>query len=198
MRCIAPRRAPSPHFHEIFNLLRHDVLTLMKRMFLLLCFLLSCICLQPAHAQSTIFVTRHADRYGTEPDPSLTPTGEKQSQALAQLLSDANVRHIFTTELVRTQQTAAPLARLTGITPVTVPQQNFDELITKVRASLQPNQSILVVGHRATVPKIVHALTGKDIPPLGSAEYGCLIAITLFPDGHSSVVTLRYAPSPTS
>jgi broad specificity phosphatase PhoE len=186
------------HFHEIFTSLRHDVLTLMKRMLPLLCFLLSCICLQATHAQSTIFVSRHADRYGIEPDPSLTPTGEKQAQALAQLLSDANVRHIFTTELIRTQQTASPLARLAHVTPVTVPQQNFDELITKVRASLQPNQSILVVGHRATVPKIVHAFTGKDIPPLGSGEYGRLIAITLFPEGRSSVVTLRYASSPTN
>lgn len=164
----------------------------------LLCFLVSCICLHAVHAQSTIFVTRHADRYGTEPDPSLTPTGEKQAQALAQLLSDANVRHIFTTEFIRTQQTAAPLARLASITPVTVPQQRFDDLITKVRQSLQPNQSILVVGHRTIVPEIVHALTGKDISPLGSGEYGRLIAITLFPDGRSSVVTLRYAPSPTN
>jgi phosphohistidine phosphatase SixA len=170
------------------------VFTPMKRTLLLLCFLLFGACLQAAHAQSTIFVSRHADRYGSEPDPSLTPAGEKQAKALAQLLCEANVRHIFTTELIRTRQTAEPLARLIQVTPEAVPQANFDELIQKVRAALQPNQSILVVGHRETVPKIVHVLTGKEIAPIRGDEYGRLIAITMFPDGSSSVVTLRYAP----
>lgn len=63
-----------------------------------------------ARAQSTIFVTRHADRYGTEPDPSLTPKEEQQARSLAQLFFDAKIKHIFTTELIRTQETAAPLA----------------------------------------------------------------------------------------
>jgi broad specificity phosphatase PhoE len=161
-----------------------------------LCFLLLFNHPHVAKAQSTIFVTRHADRYGTEPDPSLTPKGEQQARSLAELLSDANIKHIFTTELVRTQETAAPLAHQTGIVPVVVPQSGFDDLIARIRGSLQPNESILVVGHRATVPKIVHALTGKDIPSLGSGEYGRLVAITLFSNGTSSVVTLRYAPLP--
>jgi len=150
----------------------------------------------PANAQSTIFVTRHADRYGTEPDPALTPKGEEQARSLAQLLSDANVKHIFTTELIRTQETAAPLAHKANVVPVVVPQDNFDKLVAKIRSSLKPNESILVVGHRATVPKIVHALTGKDIDPLRSDEYGRLIAITLMPNGAANVVTFRYASFP--
>jgi phosphohistidine phosphatase SixA len=112
------------------------------------------------------------------------------------MLSDANIKHIFTTELIRTQQTVAPLAHQANVTPVVIPQDNFDELISQVRRSMQPNESILIAGHRATVPKIVHALTGKDIPPLGSSEYGRLIVITLFPNGTSSVLTFRYAPKP--
>lgn len=160
------------------------------------CLLIFCSHFHIAQAQSTIFITRHADRYRTEPDPSLTPKGEEQARSLAQLLSDAKIKHIFTTELIRTQETAAPLAHQTNIVPVVVPQNDIDELIRKIRNSLRPDESILVVGHRASVPKILHALTGKDVPPLGSAEYGRLIAITLLPDGSSSVVTLRYAPQP--
>lgn len=130
-----------------------------------------------AQAQSTIFVTRHADRYGTEPDPDLTPKGEGQARLLAQLLSDANVKHIFTTELTRTRETAAPLAHQANVVPVVVPQANFDELIVKVRGAVRPNESILIVGHRASVPGIVRALTGKDVPPLGSGEYGRLMQL---------------------
>jgi phosphohistidine phosphatase SixA len=144
-----------------------------------------------AHAQSTVFVTRHEDRGGEEPDPSLTAKGRCQADALAGLLADAKVTQIYTTNLLRTQQTAAPLARLTGVKPVVVDQADFDSLIAKIRGTLRPGESTLVVGHRASVPRIVKALTGQDIAPLGSGEYTRLIAITLFPDGHASVVTLR-------
>ena len=164
--------------------------------FPLLCLLFFSDRCYTAQAQSTIFVTRHADRYGAEPDPALTPKGEEQARSLARLLSNANVKHIFTTELVRTQETAAPLAHQIHIVPDVVPQDHFEDLIKKIQGSLRANESILVVGHRATVPRIVHVLTGKDIPPLGSGEYGRLIAITVMPNGGTSVVTLRYT-SPT-
>jgi phosphohistidine phosphatase SixA len=142
--------------------------------------------------QSTIFVSRHADRFGTEPDPSLTPAGMKQAQALARLLASANIRHIYTTELLRTRQTAAPTARDANVQPVVISQTHFEELIASIRASARPNESTLVVGHRQTVPKIVKALTGRDIPALGSNEYGRLLVVTIWPDGSSSVVTLHH------
>ena len=163
------------------------------RIFSVLCLLFFGVHGSIALAQSTIFVTRHADRYGTEPDPALTPKGEEQARSLAQLLSDANVKHIFTTELMRTQETAAPLAHQIHVVPDVVPQDHFEELIQEIRRSMRADESILVVGHRATVPRIVHALTGRDIPPLGSGEYGRLIAITVMPNGSTSVITLRYA-----
>ena len=71
-------------------------------------------------AQSTVFVVRHADRYGAEPDPDITPEGQREAVALAKLLADAKVTHIYTTELVRTQQTAAPTAKEFGVTPAIV------------------------------------------------------------------------------
>jgi broad specificity phosphatase PhoE len=144
-------------------------------------------------AQSTIFVSRHADRYGTEPDPAITPLGEKQAEALGRMLVAANVKHIYATEFIRTQQTAAPTASRAKVKPVIVKQDDLEGLISQIRATLRPDESTLVVSHRASVPRIVKALTGKDIEPLTASEYGRLIAVTLFPDGKSSVVTLRYA-----
>lgn len=144
-----------------------------------------------ASAQATIFVSRHADREAPEPDPPLTANGRCQAEALADLLADANIKHIYTTDLIRTQQTAAPTAKRTNVTPVVIAQTDFDGLIAKVRATAAASEATLVVGHRATVPRIVKALSGREIPPLGSGEYTRLVAITLFPDGRTSVVTLR-------
>ena len=143
-------------------------------------------------AQSTVFVVRHADRYGTEPDPDITPEGQRQAAALARLLVEAKITHIYTTELVRTQQTAAPTAKQFGVTPVTVSSEKPDELIQKIQSTLKAGEATLVVGHRASVPKIVKALTGQTVTPLEVGEFDRLEVVTLFPDGKSSVVLLRY------
>jgi broad specificity phosphatase PhoE len=143
-------------------------------------------------AQSTVFVVRHADRYGTEPDPDITPEGRREAASLAKLLADAKITHIYTTELVRTQQTAAPTAKEFGVTPVIVSSERPDELIRRIRSTLRDGEATLVVGHRGSVPKIVKALTGRDVTPLKVGEYDRLEVVTLFPDGKSSVVLLRY------
>ncbi len=145
-----------------------------------------------AFGQSTVFVVRHADRYGTEPDPDITPEGRREADALAKLLADAKIKHVYTTELVRTQQTAAPTAKEFGISPVVVNSKEPEELIRQVQATLKDGEATLVVGHRATVPAIVKALTGKTVTPLEVGEFDRLEVVTLFPDGRSSVVILRY------
>lgn len=143
-------------------------------------------------AQSTVFVVRHADRYGTEPDPDITPEGQRQAAALARLLADTKITHIYTTELVRTQQTAAPTAKQFGVTPVIVSSEKPNELIRQIQSTLKSGEATLVVGHRASVPAIVKALTGQTVTPLEVGEYDRLEVVTLFPDGRSSVVLLRY------
>lgn len=122
----------------------------------------------------------------------LTPLGLRQAEELGGLLADAGVKHIYTTELTRTRQTAAPTAKRAGVTPAVVDQKDFAGLIAKVRATLRDGEATLVVGHRATVPRIVRALSGREIPPLAFDEFTRLIAITLWADGHVSVVTLRF------
>lgn len=138
-----------------------------------------------------IFVSRHADREAPEPDPPLTAKGRCQAEALAEMLADAGIKHIYTSDTIRTQQTAAPTAKQTGATPTVVPQADFDGLIARIRTTARPGETTLVVGHRGTVPRIVKALTGQEIPPLDVGEYTRLLVVTLFPDGNSSVVTLR-------
>lgn len=147
-------------------------------------------------AQSTVFVVRHADRGPEEPDAHPIPEGFRKADELAAVLSDANLRHIYTTDTTRTQQTAAPTAKQTGLTPVVVAQKDFDGLIAAIRSTLRDGEATLAVGHRSTVPKIVKALSGKDISALASGEFTRLVVVTLFPDGRSSVVTLRYGVTP--
>lgn len=145
----------------------------------------------PATRETVIFVSRHAEREAPEPDPPLTAKGRCQAAALAELLADAGIKHIYTSDTIRTQETAAPTAKRASLVSTVVPQGDFDGLIAKVRATARPGEATLVVGHRASVPQIVKALTGQDIAPLEAGEYTRLLVVTLFPEGKASVVTLR-------
>ena len=55
------------------------------------------------------------------PDPGLTPHGRAQAAAVAPRIAAAGVDAIYVSPYRRSQETAAPLARLTGIAPVTLP-----------------------------------------------------------------------------
>jgi probable phosphoglycerate mutase len=55
-------------------------------------------------------------------DPSLSELGQAQAERVAERLRDVDVAALFVTTLVRTSQTAAPLARLLGLEPVVVPE----------------------------------------------------------------------------
>ena len=145
-----------------------------------------------AWAQSTVFVVRHADRYSTEPDPSITPEGQRQAASLALLLADTHITRIFISEALRTRQTAAPTAERFRLMPISIVASNQEELIRQVRGGLREGEATLIVGHRGTVPKIVKALSGKDVPPLAVDEYDRLQVVTLLSHGASSVLTLRF------
>src|SRR5690348_14127274 len=92
----------------------------MKRKFLLM-LLLAVFC-QTALAQddfkpTTVFLVRHAEKEA-EPkqDPPLTKAGVARSQELARLLGAANIKAIYTSQFIRTKQTAEPLTAKTGVT----------------------------------------------------------------------------------
>jgi probable phosphoglycerate mutase len=55
-------------------------------------------------------------------DPPLAPEGERQAQAVAEWLAGERFAGLFVTPLRRTAQTAAPLAALSGLEPVVVPE----------------------------------------------------------------------------
>ncbi len=159
-----------------------------KIFFTLICGLL----LLPFSTQGqTIFIVRHAERIG-EPDPPLNEKGRQRAEALARLLADANIHYFYTSDTIRARQTAEPTAARAKRSIEIVEQKAFDDLIGKVRATLDVRYATLVVGHRETVPRIVKALGGGEIEPLRADEHDRLLVLTILPSGEARVITLRY------
>jgi phosphohistidine phosphatase SixA len=148
-----------------------------------------------AHAQNvrTIFLVRHADKVSDETDALLSDAGHRRAECLASTLADAHIQEIFTSDLQRTQQTAAPLAEQLHLKLVAIPLSKVDDLIAAIRSSKAAN--VLVVWHDATLPKILSALGAPEIPPIAHTEYDRFFILTL--DGNEKhpdprLTVLRY------
>ena len=159
----------------------------MMRLFLPL--LLSGLLAASAAAESAVFIVRHAEK--TESggnDPDLSQAGRGRAESLASFLKDAGITAIYTTEFKRTQETAAPLAKLIGIQVTKVPGKSMAELVRKLRAL--GNGNALVVGHSNTIPSLIKAL-GIDTPiKIGDKDYDNLFVVIL--DKKARLLHLHY------
>lgn len=138
------------------------------------------IVLVMASCQHTYYVVRHAEKQLTpqQSNPPLTANGEAMAQHLKQLLQDKKIKHIFSTNTVRTTATAAPLAQAIGVTTELYGPKPDSAFIQKLK---KLKHNTLVVGHSNTVDDIVNALSNstKISGDLDETDYGGLYVVTV-------------------
>lgn len=176
----------------------------MKHLFLHAVFPALLLC-QMATAQQnvrTVFLVRHAEKASTAADAPLSPEGEKRAECLATTLKDAGIKQIYVTDVLRTQQTAAPLAKALKIKPTILPAKDSNGLIKNLAYTGGGN--ILVVGHSDTVPFVIARLQGGTVTPIGENEYDRMFVMTVAEAAGMPAVTLHYCsasspakPAPT-
>lgn len=147
----------------------------------------------PSTAPATVvLVVRHAERAPGSGDPPISEIGRARARALAEIGTAAGVNVVITTQLQRTRQTAEPLVRAMGITPVVIATQpDIAKHAAEIAAAVRQHsgRTILVVGHSNTVPAIVAALGGPKLPDLCDADYDSLFTVVI--DAEGGVRTLR-------
>ena len=150
----------------------------------------------PVAAQPpTVFLVRHAERAdstpGTSPamaaDPDLSEAGRARAESLAVALKDANITAIYVTEFKRTQQTAAPLAKVLGLTVKIVTSKSTPELLKQLQAS---KGNVLVVGHSNSVPDVIKGLGVTAPVTIGDNEFDNMFLVTRGPA--ASLLRLHY------
>jgi broad specificity phosphatase PhoE len=159
----------------------------------------------PAESERTVvYVVRHAEK-ATEPrrDPGLTPAGEERAEALASTLAGARLTGIVTSQFKRTRATAAPVARATGLEPLTIRYRPGEMEVhgEAVAATIRERYGggiVLVVGHSDTVPAIVRALGGPVIERLCEpTEYASFFMLVVDGDAPASLTRSGYGrPNP--
>ena len=149
----------------------------------------------PAAAQQTVFLVRHAERADTSPgvsptmaaDPDLSEAGRARAESLASALKDARITAIYATEFKRTQQTAAPLAKILGLTVKVVTSKSAADLLKQLKAE---KGNVLVVGHSNTVPGVIKAIGVATPVTIGDDEFDNMFLVST--GTQPSVVRLHY------
>jgi broad specificity phosphatase PhoE len=138
---------------------------------LIFIFLVSC-------TSTKIFFVRHAEKsVVSKVDPPLTPEGEKRAIDLAKILKGKKIKHIYSTQTIRTVSTAKPLSEILSIPIDLYANDTMPKFLYRL---LESGENALVVGHSNTVLKMIEELdlrpVKKEIP---DAEYDNLFVVYL-------------------
>lgn len=135
-----------------------------------------------------IYLVRHAEKVDDSQDPPLSQAGKDRADLLADLLQDAGITAIWSTEFKRSLATAMPLASRLGLD---VRSYDPTQLPAFAAILLQTPGRHLVVGHSNTTPPLVQALGGDPHGAIKDSEYDRLYTIVAS-GGQATTVLLRF------
>ncbi len=162
----------------------------------------------PAFGQSTeaptvVMVLRHAEpvmpAMGQErdPDPSLNEAGRQRAQSLIDVVGDAGVTAIYSSQFKRTQETVAPLAAHLGI-PVTTAEvsratlDTYPKQLAETILAEHRGETVVVVNHSNTTPLIVEALGGVPVPEITEDEFDHFLIVIIPASGPIRTIRAQY------
>ncbi len=143
----------------------------------------------PAQSRATVvYLVRHTEKVDDSTDPPLSRAGPERAALLADMLRDAGLTHVHSTDFERTRNTAAPISTRIGVDVALYDHRDLEGMAERLRTT--PGRH-LVSGHSNTTPQLVRLLGGEatDIP---DHEYDRLYILTLHPNGSVSTVLIRY------
>lgn len=160
----------------------------MKKRYWAVWFILSLLSAQ-AWSFQTIFMVRHGEKVDESRDPELSAQGKQRALNLANILRDAEVKHIYVTEFQRTQMTALPLAQNAQLSLRQYAAKE-SRALGKQLASMDVNT--LVVGHSNTLLDILLGLGISNAKAVADDEYDRLIVVHLNKNAAPTYTVLRY------
>ncbi len=140
-------------------------------------------------SQTTIFLVRHAEKVDSSSDPELSLDGKARAVRLKEMLVDAGIDKIYSTEYKRTVNTVKPLAETINL-EITNYRPFDEELVAKLNSA--DDQQILVSGHSNTIPDLVNKLIGENrYTQLPDNEYSTIYVVTIEGESRDCLI-LRY------
>jgi predicted enzyme related to lactoylglutathione lyase/broad specificity phosphatase PhoE len=127
---------------------------------------------------TTVYLVRHAEKKtNSGKDPALTDQGEFRANFLANMFDKVQIDAVYSTDTIRTRDTAEPTAKSQGREVRIYDARNVD-----YAGFLENNHgtTVLVVGHSNTIPGFVNGLLGKQkYTELDESEYDNLFVVDI-------------------
>ena len=130
----------------------------------------------------TIYLVRHSEKDLTSSnysDPPLSKCGEQRSENLSNFLRDVNLDIIYSTDYIRTKNTALPIAMSKGLE---VKEYNGQELKDFSKLLASRKQNALVVGHSNTTGVLAGLLIGEEIGVFDLNIYDRIYQVVIYKD----------------
>ena len=160
-----------------------------------LCLALFALVLLPwSEAQQAIFLVRHAEKIDDTmngKDVPLSKAGEERARLLAQMLKNSGITAIYASKALRTQKTAAPLARALGLEVKILDQDDPRAVVERLR-SKNSKDVVLIVGHSDTLPDILNQLGYGPKLKIHRDDYSNLFVVIPRGDKPPTVLRLRF------
>jgi broad specificity phosphatase PhoE len=134
------------------------------------------------NSPKTIYIVRHAEKQLVGNDPELAYVGGVRALKLSQILEKEDIKHVFSTDYIRTKSTAKPTAEKAGLSIEIYDPKNHDALVEELR---KREGNILVVGHSNTVSQVANYFVGdgEKFADLTDLEYDFIYVVTLEKNG---------------
>jgi phosphohistidine phosphatase SixA len=155
---------------------------------------------------TTVFLIRHAEKADApKEDPPLSEKGRLRAQELARMLAGSGVKAIYTSQYLRTKETAEPLAKQLGL-PITAislkmspanPREVSEQSIAEITGKIyeRAGDAALVIGHSNTIPEVIRKLGGDVVPKIDEQKFDDLFIVTVYGKGKAKVVQMKYGSS---
>ena len=125
----------------------------------------------------TLYLVRHAEKQSDgSADPGLTEIGRNRAGQLANWLQHKDITDIWSSDYIRTRDTAKPLAAKLGLDVGIYDPHDLPALAEQLRNN---GHNAYVVGHSNTTPELARLLCQCAIADMDESEYGQVIEISV-------------------
>ncbi len=138
-----------------------------------------------------IYLVRHGEKVDNSSNSDLTDLGKSRAQTFSALLSNENVTHVFSTDFLRTKNTADPTAKSHNLEIEIYNADRDQEFAEKL---IKLSGTILVVGHSNTIPNLVNRLTGENFEDLDESVYDKIYRVTYDQERYISLLIFHSEP----
>ncbi|SEM12638.1 Histidine phosphatase superfamily (branch 1) [Aquimarina amphilecti] len=111
---------------------------------------------------TTYILVRHSEKDTSDPsnrNPNLTEEGKTRSENLVRILKNINIDLVYSTDYLRTKQTASPIAKDRNIkVSIYDPRKLYDNQFQKETVG----KTSVIVGHSNTTPTFVNKIMGME------------------------------------